>query len=273
MKKTNTNTNSVVKMDCDILHFLPFKPTIRRTRGFFVERRWGQTKMELTADWTLNSYDLISFAQVLNEYQKNKDKWETVGEMGSGKYKREVIKMELDIQKFVQYRNIDNVKKNRKSIFDSLERLFSIKLKYETDEKIIYTRYVYDIEIEKNEDYKKITTYVNKPFLEFCIKSGMLFNFGRLINYSKAYSCLLDSYIQGTKVKTDKGYTYKNIFKEEDLFEILYLNEVKDNNTNKHKKIADAFTELHQVGKLPLYVFDKIEKTWIKEDYLKFLNT
>lgn len=261
----------LVKMDYEVLHFLPFKPSIRRTRGFFVERKYGNIILELTANWTLNTFDLITFSQILKQFQENTDSWEDSGEMGEGKYKRIVIKMQIDIEKMVRERELRNVKNVRKTITDSLERIATIRLKYTLPDKFIYTQYVYDFEID--DEHKKGIIYLNKNFIEFCIEHGLLFNYGRLVHYKKSYSVLLDAYLQGTKVKEkgNKNYSYRKTYKHEDLERILFLNEIKKRQNDKRKIIELAFKELHIRGGLPLYIYWKSQDKWVREDYFKKL--
>jgi hypothetical protein len=271
---------NITKMDYDLLHFLPFKPSIRRIRGFDVVRNYGNGKMELSADWTLNYYDLITFAQLLAEYNKEKYNLKITGTMGDEEFKTDVVELEVDIEKLTKLRELSNNKHNRKSIKDSIDRLFSIKLKLETETSFITTRYIYHFKADK--EYKTSKIYFNKGFIEHCLKSGLLFNYGRLMAYNnKGYATLLDAYIQSTKTKTLKTYKkskndkdiyeyeYKKSYKNEELLEKLFLNELNKKDYDKQKIMENAFKIIHKIGKLPLYKYNKLEKIWIRQDIIQ----
>jgi len=272
----------ITKMDYGILHYMPFKPTKNRTRGFDVIRTFGDTTYHLSADWSLNAYDLITFTQILKQYQADKASWVKSGEMGKGEYKRQVIEMEIDIEKIVKERKLHNKKIVRKGILESYKRLFSIKLEVmKKGNGGYFTSYFYDVEYD--EDIKKMTAYVNEDFIKHCIKNGMLFNYSRLIEYKKNYSILLDAYMQSTKTKTKKTdkkskngkdiyeYEYKRKYKLDELLEKLYLNEVKKSIYNKVDILKQAFKELEIRGNFPLYEYDKREKCFTRQDILKGL--
>ena len=127
---------------------------------------------------------------------------------------------------------------------------------------------------------------------------SLLFDYERLTKYgTKGYATLLDSYMQGTKTKTKptnkksisytkkKGekerkqiektifeYEYKRSYKEKELLDKLYLNETKRNETQKRKDLAQAFKDINLIGGLPKYIYNKIERTWYREDYNIFLK-
>jgi hypothetical protein len=58
------------KIDHNTLHFLPFLPTRKRQKGYYIKRTWGELIIEIIAFETLNTYDLVTLLFVTKEYLK-----------------------------------------------------------------------------------------------------------------------------------------------------------------------------------------------------------
>jgi len=257
----------IVKIYSDILHFLPFVATKNRSENYEVTRKYGKKTLKLTSSETLNSYDLITFAQLL-DYINTKGYCD--GQYMEG---RPVIETTLDLAYLIKSRNISNKLTTRKQLHKSLNRLFNTTLEYNTDGEISKTRYFYNYDTEEN--YDSVKVLMNKDFFDICLKQGMLFNYSRLLEYKKNnYAILLDSYLQGTKTKTRRTrqvskngkyiyeYEYKNTYNEDVLFEKLFSDTIILN--KKRFILSKSFKTINKIGKLPLYVFNKIDKKWIK---------
>lgn len=260
---------NVTKVKPDVLHFLPFKPSHTRKKGFYVKRKYGPQEIEIEAKETLNTYDLITFAQIINEYLSNQNLAIT-GEVNG----KPILQINFDLGKLCKIRGFENKKVVRKRLYESFRRLYSIDLTYHKIETTNHTKYIYDIEFD-HENYNNISLATNKKFLEFCIK-GLRWDYGRLMNYGKkGYATLLDTYLQGTKSKNPPKrivWEYRYTYPQDTLFEALYLNETNMSHNDKHKELKKAFDDIHKIGGLPQYVYVKSQDKWCREDYLDKLK-
>jgi hypothetical protein len=66
----------IVKFDPDTAKTLPISTNRRRTKGWAVMREDNDLILSITAFESLNMYDLIALFQMLDDYSKNKEKWQ-----------------------------------------------------------------------------------------------------------------------------------------------------------------------------------------------------
>jgi hypothetical protein len=182
-----------------------------------------------------------------------------------------VLKRTLNIADMVKSRKLRNQKENRETILKSIDRWYKSVLKFTNLETGAEqnTRYIFQF---TNEDPKKITDvviFVHKVFLEFCLKNGLMFNFKRLLLYKNSYAQLLDAFLQGTKtVGTKKGcYRYRQSYKEDLLLQAVGLTDSEYDRYERRKRLKIAFLELSKIGGLPVYVFDKVNTQWVRNDF------
>ena len=263
------NIKNYSKIDHKTLHFLPFLPSRKRTENFKLTREYGEWKLNIKAEKTLNTYDLLTLLYIVKEYllngyiggyfiNKKKDK------------KEEIAGIDINVKQFLLTRGILNKKTNRQTLKKSIERLKSIDLTFihKETKKEINTSYIYKTETDEN--INEITIYANKKFIDFVINNGILINLERLKLYGEKeqYAILLDLYLQGTKliIKNKKGtkYIYREKFTNEEIEQALKLDITKMKQWDKRVIIKKAFELLHEKGKLPLYVYDKKKNMWIK---------
>ena len=191
------------KIDHNTLHFLPFLPTRKRQKGYYIKRTWGELIMEIIAFETLNTYDLVTLLFVTKEYLKAGYK---AGELNG----KEIAGITIDVKKILKQRGLLTKKANRITFLNSLLRLKTIEIIF-TNKKgdKVYTNYLYEIEVDK--DILQIKIAANKKFIDFIIKKGILINLERITKYTdkEQYAILLDLYLQGTKIKKEiKGRTF-----------------------------------------------------------------
>lgn len=230
MKKNRTTK---AKIDSFLVHAMPFVPTRARESDFEITRSWGEKRIKIKSDETLNFYDLISILQLLQDYILNKKKYKSI-EIGERDDKLEAFWFPVELDAFVLKRGVENDINNRKTIYKSLERLFKMEIeiggKGDPPRK---TRFIYDL--KPNKDFTKAVGFVNKLFYDFCLENGMVINIDRLISYKEnGYAVILDTFIQST----EKGYKR---YPEGLLFGKLNLNETKMSIKDKRKKLKRAF--------------------------------
>lgn len=254
------------KMNDKTLHLLPFSASRNRKKDFEIEKQWGKFKLNLTAAETMNVVDLITLSQMLQDYQRNPSLWTDGGNIDS----MVVLKRTLNIPNMVVSKELRNVRGNRETILNSIDRWYKSALKFTNLETGVEqnTRYIYQY---TNVDPKKITDviiFVHKGFLEFCLKNGLMFNFKRLMLYKNSYAQLLDAFLQGTKTVGAKksGYRYRQAYSENLLLQAIGLTDSEYDGYEQRKRLKNAFSELTKIGGLPVYVFDKINVRWVRND-------
>jgi len=276
-KKKDKNTTFV---DSNLPRYLPFSASKKRTKDYSIRKTfWGSgLEMEITALESINAYDLKVLLEILNIYQNYPQKW-SYSKLVVEDHIIELAGIKLDIEEIIKKRGIKNKKVNRKTFVESLRRWYSAEVRYYANgQEIANTRYVW--EVKPNKDYKTVIIAVNRKFLEFCIKKGILIDLKRLYLYDglkekyKSYAELLDFHLQGTKeetqIKGKKRYYYRRMFKEEDLFNALNLFEIEREKERRYI-LKKAFSLVHDVGKLPKYILTNKNGTpyWVRVDIQK----
>jgi len=261
------NIKNYSKIDHKTLHFLPFLPSRKRTKGFALTREYGDWILDISARETLNTYDLLTLLYMVKEYLLN---GYNAGYIGEEKNKREVAGIKINVKKFLLTREILNKKTNRQTLKNSIRRLKTIDLTFTNivSKREINTSYIYEFETDEN--INEITIYANKKFINFVVANGILINLERLKLYGEKeqYAILLDLYLQGTKItiknKKHTKYIYREKFSNEEIEQALKLDITKMKNSDKRLIIKKIFELLHEKGNLPLYTYDKINNMWIK---------
>ena len=274
MKSNNLDIErkKIVKFDSQTAKVLPISTDRKRTKGWEVERTINNLKIKIKAYESLNAYDLISLFQMLDDYQHNKEKWIFQGTIKlEDETERILMKREFLLKDLCNEREISSNKNNRATIAKSFERWYRAELLYYyDDEEPINTRYIFEFKIDK--DINKLIIVANANFLDFCLKSGMAMNWGRLLKYGKNYYGLqLDIYLQFNAIKIgkkNKKYAYPNVIREETLFLHTGIeNEVKKLK-HKREKLKQAFKKFKEITGID-YIYDKKERKWIKKSYLE----
>jgi len=276
-KKSKQQRKGIIKFDADTAKLLPISTDRKRKEGFIETREGNDLSITIKAPESLNYYDLITLFQALDDYSKNNDKWEFQGKMQIDKETERILKKRtFDLEELCIQRGISVHKNNRKSIANSFERWFNAKLiyRYEDEDKPISTRYIYEYEVNEKK-YDKLTIIANANFLDLCLQDGMAMNWERLIKYQKNYYAIaLDIHLQFRAIaygKKTKKYKYPDIIKEETLFKATGIdNDVKEIR-EKRRKLKQAFKKFEEVTGQK-YIYDKLERKWIKESYLKFVK-
>lgn len=276
MRSQKERVSNYVKMNDKTLHFLPFVPSWKRKRDFEIVRKWGDVVLTLTAPETMNVTELITLSQMLQDYQSNPSEWIDGGNIDG----TQVLKRTLDLSKLVKAKGLMNKLPNRRTVYKSIYRWYQAELLYtsNTDNWERHTRYIYEMKTSDKKSLKDVTVLVNKDFLEFCIQNGLMFNWGRLLQYgNNAYAQLLDAYIQGTRkaIKGKKGntYHYLSVYREERLFQAIGLNDTDLPLKRKREELKMAFETIHKIGELPKYLFDATHKQWQRADYIEYLDS
>ena len=265
------NIKNYSKIDHKTLHFLPFLPSRKRTKGFALERVWGNLLLKISAQETINTYDLLTLLYMVKEYLLNGYNGGYLEIKIKGKIERkEIAGITIDTKKFLQERGISANKNNRETLKKSIERLKSINLTFINlkTKKETHTTYIYQFEVD--EKIEEIAISANKKFIDFVINNGVLINLERLKLYGEKeqYAILLDLYLQGTKIaikdKKHTKYIYREKFNNEEIEQALKLDFTKIKNSDKRLIIKKAFELLHEKGNLPLYTYNKTNNMWIK---------
>jgi len=260
------NIKHYSKIDHKTLHFLPFLPSRKRTRGFALARKYGDWILDISARETLNTYDLLTLLYMVKEYLLN---GYNAGYIGEGKNKREIAGIKINVKQFLLMRGILNKKANRETLKNSIKRLKTIDLTFTHTKtgKEINTSYIYEFETDEN--INEIIIYANKKFIDFVIRNGILINLERLKLYGEKeqYAILLDLYLQGTKIKIQNKnikYIYREKFTNGEIEQALKLDITKMRQSDKRLIIKKAFELLCEKGNLPLYTYNKTKNMWIK---------
>jgi len=254
------------KLDYRTLHFLPFLPT-RKREQMEIERKWGDIIFKAKALESLNTYDLITLMFIIKEYLKQN--WDIIEIDG-----KEVALKKLNLVKLIKERRILNKKINRKTILDSIFRLFQVDLFFTKNGKTHMTKYIYDVKYDN--DYKEIQIFANKKFIETIINKGILVNLENFLKLEKEangrteYAILLYAFLQGTKTKLNingrKLLKWREKYREDLLFDILNLNNTNLDKRKKREKIKEAFNVLHKNFDIPKYTYDKFNEMWVRVD-------
>ena len=262
------------KIDHKTLHFLPFLPTRTRKKRFKIERRWGEAVCVVKAPESINTYDLITLMFMTKAYLKKN--W-YAGYIGEGDEKREIAGLEMNLEQICKERGIINKKVNRETILNSLIRLSHVDLFFIYDKDEIMTKYVYEIRYDL--DYKKAKVYANKRFIEYITRKGILVNLSAFVRLErtksegKEYAILLYAFLSGTKTKTEwKGKTllkWREKYDENMLMNATNINATKLPEKRKREELKKAFSLLHTELGLPMYEYEKYEKSWIRKDLLQ----
>ena len=265
----------IIKFDPETAKTLPISANRKRKIGWIAERKYNNLTLSIKAFESLNAYDLIALFQMLDDYSKNNKNWEHRGttRFGADDYERILVYRKFDIKELCKQRNISTNKNNRKSITESFERWYKTEITYKRQTYTTKTRYIFELKV--NEEYNTIEIIANKNFMDFCLKNGMAMNWERLTKYGKSYYGLqLDIYIQFRAIsygKKNKKYKYPNIIKEETLFKHLGIDEEIKEIKHKREKVKQAFKKFEKITGQK-YIYDNLEKKWIKENYLNFIK-
>jgi hypothetical protein len=275
------NSNSIqqrkgiVKFDPDTAKTLPISTNRKRINFWMVERVYNGLTLSIQAFESLNAYDLIALFQILDDYSKNKEKWEYKGTTSfrDDDFERILMYRKFDLKELCKQREILTKKANRKSIAESFERWYKAEIIYKRKNDVTKTRYIFEFRVDTNYNYIEIVANAN--FLDFCLENGMAMNWERLIKYGKNYYALqLDIYLQFRSIqhgKTNKKYKYPDIIKEETLFQHLGINEEIKEIKEKRRKTKQAFKKFEEITG-QRYIYNKLERKWIKESYLNYLK-
>jgi len=273
ISKQQIQKKGMVKFDPDTAKTLPISTLRKRIKGWSVEREYNGLKLSIEAFESLNSYDLITLFQMLDDYSKKRDLWEDKGSMKlSDDEERKLVYRKFNLKELCLQRNILNKKANRKSISDSFKRWYKTEIIYKYPNQTLNTRYIFEFKVDDN--FNEIEIIANAQFLDFCLQENkMVMNWGRLIEYGKNYYALqLDIYIQFRTIKygkTKNKYTNPNIIKEETLFNHLGIGEEIKDLKEKRRKSKEAFKKFKEITGIG-YIFDNKEEKWIKENYRKY---
>jgi len=265
----------IIKFDPDTAKTLPISTNRKRKIGWVVERVSNDLTLTIKAFESLNAYDLIALFQMLDDYSKNYEKWEFQGVMQIDQESKRILKKRTFFLKdLCKQRGISSNKNNRKSIAESFKRWYQAELIYKYKEEApIFTRYVFEFKVDEN--YEIIDIVANINFLDLCLESGMAMNWGRLSKYGKSYYGLqLDIYMQFRAIaygKKTKKYKYPDVIKEETLFNHLGINDEIKDIKHKREKVKQAFKKFEEVTGQK-YIYNKSERKWIKESYLKYIQ-
>ena len=262
----------LTRMDPDTLHFLPFLPSRNRENGMELERKWGKHVLKIRSFETLNAYDLITLMFITREYV-NRGYVSGYIDIDKAGGKREVAKVSLDVPSIMRDKGVLNKRKNREAFLRSVWRLKNTELIFfnQEEKRYRYTYYIYEFDVDK--DIYQIVIYANKKFVDFILRTGLLINMGRVLRYDdkEQYAILLDIYIQSTKVKhmrKYKGYPptefldYRTKFSFSEIEHALKLDLLNVPIWKKMQIVKDAFNKVHEIGKLPLYVYDRETKVF-----------
>jgi hypothetical protein len=262
------------KLDHKTLHFLPFLPTKKRTKKFNLKTNWGETELEIVANESVNTYDLVTLMFIVKAYLKKN--W-YAGFIGEGNNKKEIAGLEVNLGDMCKERGILNKKINRETLLYSILRLSNINLIFKRKNEIEITKYIYQINIDEN--YTNIKIYANKRFIEFVIKNGILLDLSSFVKLEhlkvnrKEYAILLYTFLCGTKTiikqNNKKILKWRDKYNEELLFEKLKLNNTAMDKKYKRNIVKKAFEILHKELNIPLYIFNKNEKMYIRSDIFK----
>jgi len=278
-QEKNFNTiqrKGIIRFDADTAKLLPISADRKRKEGFKETRETNNLSITIKAPESLNYYDLIALFQMLDDYSKNNNKWKFQGKMQIDEESERILKKRIfSLKDLCIQKGLSTHKNNRKSIADSFERWFNATLiyQYEDEDKPIKTRYIYEYEIDEKK-YDELTIIANTNFLDMCLRDGMAMNWDRLLKYKSYYAMGLDIHLQFRAImygKKTAKYTYPNIIKEETLFKAAGIDTDVKEIREKRRKLKQAFEKLEKVTGQK-YIYDKLERKWIKESYLKFIE-
>ena len=287
MKQNETIENSnkkitkkgIVKFDPDTAKTLPITTGRKRTSGYFVSKKYNNLTIEIKAFESLNGYDLITFFQMLDDYQKNPDKWEYNTSFQLKDENERIVKKRIfKLKNLCKQRQILNKKPNRISIAKSFKRWYQAELiyNYHKENNILETRYIYEYMVS-NDNYDELIIIANCSFLDFCLENGMAMNWERLVKYGKNYYGLeLDIYLQFRSIqygKKTKKYKYPDVIKEQTLFHHIGLNNDVKDIKHKREKLKLAFKKFEEITGIK-YILQKDEFNeykWVKS-YSQFIE-
>jgi DNA-binding MltR family transcriptional regulator len=248
----------IAKLDHITLHSLPFLPARNRTKGYKIERKWGNTKVTITAIETLNTYDLITLILVLKEYLNNKHEEVKIDDT-------EIVQIVINVKKILRERGIVNKITNRETFFNSLKRLKTIELEVikEGMRKVV-TNYFFEIKADNEINTVKILA--NKKYINHLITRGIFINLNKILKYNnkEQYTVLLDLYLQGTKVKRKDGkYYLKNYYSNPEIEFALKLDLTNLPSYKKRQIIKKSFNNIFKDDEIT-YTYNKEKNIWVK---------
>jgi len=274
-KEISKQRKGIIKFDADAGKLLPISANRKRKIGFIEKREGNNLSITIKALESLNYYDLIALFQMLDDYSKNNDKWEFQGKMQIDEETERILKKRtFDLKELCKQRGTTTHKNNRKTIAESFKRWYQAELIYKyAEDNPINTRYIFEYKVDEN--LEKMTIVANTNFLDLCLENGMAMNWDRLVKYREHYYAIgLDIHMQFRAIsygKKTKKYAYPNVVKEETLFKATGIdNDIKEIR-HKREKLKKAFEKFEEVTGQK-YIYDKLERKWIKEGYLKFIK-
>ena len=269
IKKTR---QGIIRFDSVTAKLLPVSMGRKRYNNFVANKIWKDFEIEITANESLNGYDMITLFMLIDDYQQNLSKWTKAGNIDG----RPILKRTLDLKELCYIKNIKTDKNNRKTIYKAIRRWYEAEITYKfknnTEQN---SRYIFELKVDKN-TYNKIEINVNQKFMDFCIKNGMTMNWKRLLNYKQNYYAMnLDIFLQFNTKPVKNKYYYKDVFLEETLFNHIGLSDDVKDIKHKREKLKRAFDEIYKKLKVK-YVFvagkGTEENKWCKESYLKYIE-
>jgi hypothetical protein len=247
-----------------IIHALPFVPSRKRSKGFEINRAWGNWELNIKAWETLNYYDLITLLLISRAYAEGEYK-----DISKSNDDRRRVRVTLDLSKLVKDRGVMNKATNRRTMLKSLLRLQGVNLTFKT-EGSTQTSWLFS-DVKADDKNISIEIDANARFLELCIRNGVLINWKRLAGYGDdGVAIIFDAFLQGTKVKHGKGWVYRDWISEEEAFELIDPEGAQETKELRRQS-QKAFELMHDAG-LPEYAYDKVYKRWRREDF-RILNT
>jgi hypothetical protein len=253
-------SKNCTKMHHRIMHALPFVPSRKRQKGFEITRHYGSWSLTMRAFETLNHYDLITLLMISREYIRGN--YVDLGYSSTDERRR--VRIRIDIEKIIRERGLNNKKSNRMSFLKSLLRFYQCSFEVKDQNGVCVSSWIISDAKYDHEQAKWAEIDCNARFLEYCAR-GIMVNWKRLSQYKdNGIAVILDTYLQGTKVKKDGRWQYRKWISEETVCDLL-----DPFGTQRLYKVRQQAREafgLMAVHGMPRYEYDKVYKRWIRQD-------
>jgi hypothetical protein len=239
-KELKMGTTQKVKVEMDLIHYLPFSVTNKRTKGWEMIKDYGKYKTISRAWETITDTDIFILIAAVKAFQDaNQDDIE----QGQIIHDRPTIALKINIHTFM-FNYLDNHDKDY--LLQSLRRLSSYQIFFVEKNHEAEHRYMLGYEVKDN----ILTLILNKKWYDACVKNGWSLKFDYIRQLQKTARALY-LYIAAQ----DNTALY-----QQTLERALGLTATK---TDNRKSIKRAFQELYGLGAIKGYSTMKTPKGWL----------
>lgn len=233
-------TTKNVKIQFDIMHYLPFSCTNKRVRGWEMVKDWGDYKIICRAWETITDADVFIMIAAVKAFQDSNK-----GDIEHGQmiHDRPTIALKINVHTFM---NGYLSQHNREYLMQSLRRLSSMQAIEIDKDGERENRYLLGYDLTRN----VLTLILNKKWYDACVRRGWTLKFDFVRQFQKTARALY-LYLSAQR---------NTAFYQATLETALGLESREDNN---RAAIRKAFEELKELGAIQGYEAKKNLKGWI----------